>query len=282
MTVRFWGTRGSIPTFNKDTQSFGGNTSCVSIVDKGVMIILDAGSGIKNLSDSNYIKFYNEYHILITHYHFDHIQGLGFFGPFFNPNIKVNIYGPATNSDELIKTLSKYLSPPLFPVRIKDFNAENYFHALPKRSLKIGHLNIESAFISHPGLTLGYRISNGTHTVTYIPDHEVQFGIIDHAIKPNEWTSGYDLAVNTDVLIHDAQYDEEQYESKIGWGHSSFPQAIAFARQSNAKKLYFFHHDPMHTDQKLQEMHMNYVKNAKSKLPFEAVLAKEGDTIELG
>jgi phosphoribosyl 1,2-cyclic phosphodiesterase len=279
MTIRFWGTRGSIPTFNNDTQSFGGNTSCVSIVDKGVMIILDAGSGIKNLADSNYIKLVNEFHILITHYHFDHIQGLGFFGPFFNPNIKVNIYGPASNSDELIKTLSKYLSPPLFPVRIKDFNAENFFYALPKRSLKIGHLDIDSFFVCHPGPTLGYRITNGTSTVTYIPDHEVALGL-QSTSKSNEWTSGYELAKNTDVLIHDAQYDHEQYSSKVGWGHSSFPQAIQFARQSRAKRLYFFHHDPMHSDQRLQELHKMYVLDAPE-LPFEAILAREGDAIEL-
>lgn len=279
MTIRFWGTRGSIPTFNNDTQSFGGNTSCVSVVDKGVMIILDAGSGIKNLADSNYIKLVNEFHILITHYHFDHIQGLGFFGPFFNPNIKVNIYGPASNSDELIKTLSKYLSPPLFPVRIKDFNAENFFYALPKRTLKIGHLDIESFFVCHPGPTLGYRISNGTSTITYIPDHEVALGLRS-ASTSNEWTSGYELARKTDLLIHDAQYDQDQYTSKVGWGHSSFPQAIQFAKQCQAKRLYFFHHDPMHSDQRLQELHKIYVKDAPE-LPFEAILAREGDTIEL-
>ncbi len=277
MTLRFWGTRGSIPTFNQDTQTFGGNTSCVTIVDKGIMIILDAGSGIKNLADSNYIKLFTEFHILITHLHFDHIQGLGFFGPFFNPKIKVNIYGPATNSDELIKNLSKYLSPPLFPVRIKDFNAENYFHALPKRSLKIGHFDIDSAFVCHPGPTLGYRISNGAKTITYLPDHEVALGH-HNGSKANDWTSGYGLAEHSDVLIHDAQYDTAEYQDKIGWGHSSFAQAIAFGQQCKVKKLYFFHHDPMHSDQRLQEIHQNH-KSAE--LSIDTQLAKENETLEL-
>ena len=167
--------------------------------------------------------------ILLTHMHFDHIQGLGFFTPFFNPKNKINIYGPASNSDELIMTLTKYLSPPLFPVRIRDFKAELQFFAMPRRSLKIGHLEIESAFVCHPG--------------------------------------------------HDAQYDHNQYLEKVGWGHSSFPQTIQFAREAKVKKLYFFHHDPMHSDQRLQEMHKIYVPED---LPFEAKLAKESDTIELG
>lgn len=277
MTLRFWGTRGSIPTFNNDTQSFGGNTSCVTLVDQGVMIILDAGSGIKNLADSNYIKFFSEFHILLTHMHFDHIQGLGFFGPFFNPKIKVNIYGPAANSDQLIKNLSKYLSPPLFPVRIKDFNAENHFHALPKRNLKIGHFEIESAFICHPGPTLGYRIFNGKKTITYIPDHEVALGTGKGSIA-DEWISGYDLANESDVLIHDAQYDSDQYKTKVGWGHSSFAQAISFGQQCKVKKLYFFHHDPMHSDMRLQELHQMHKSD---QLKFATFLAKENDTLEL-
>ncbi|MBK8777437.1 MAG: MBL fold metallo-hydrolase [Saprospiraceae bacterium] len=278
MTIRFWGTRGSIPTFNNDTQTFGGNTSCVTIVDDGVMVILDAGSGVKILADSNYIKFFHEFHILLTHMHFDHIQGLGFFSPFFNPKNKINIYGPASNSDELIMTLTKYLSPPLFPVRIRDLKAELQFFAMPRRSLKIGHLEIESAFVCHPGPTLGYRINDEKHTVTYIPDHEVSLGTGDTP-KTHDWTSGFDLAHQADVLIHDAQYDHNQYLEKVGWGHSSFPQTIQFAREAKVKKLYFFHHDPMHSDQRLQEMHKIYVPED---LPFEAKLAKESDTIELG
>jgi phosphoribosyl 1,2-cyclic phosphodiesterase len=280
MTIRFWGTRGSIPTFNSDTVAYGGNTSCVTIVDKGVMIILDAGSGIKNLADSDYIKLFTEFHILITHMHFDHIQGLGFFGPFFNPKITVNIYGPASNSDELIRNLSKYLSPPLFPVRIQDFKADNQFYALPKASLKIGHMQVDAQFLCHPGPTLGYRIHNGKNTVTYIPDHEVALGVKAFPIS-NEWTSGYNLAEQTDVLIHDAQYDADQYVSKIGWGHSSYPQVMQFAKLCKAKKLYFFHHDPMHTDQQLEQLYKTYVQDVISEIPFDAYLAKESDTIEL-
>jgi len=277
MTLQFWGTRGSIPTFNDETQIYGGNTSCLSLVDQGTLIIFDAGSGIKRLTDSEYIKGFKEFHILLTHMHFDHIQGLGFFGPFFNPEVKVNIYGPATNSEELIKTLSKYLSPPLFPVRIRDFKADVQFHALPKRSLKIDHLSVSSAYLCHPGPTMGYRINNEQTSLCYIPDHEVALGVPTFPKSP-AWTSGFDLAADTDLLIHDAQYSDEEYQAKIGWGHSSFTQAIRFAEMCRTKKLFLFHHDPVHSDQQLEELLAAHTPVSKN---FEINLAKEGDQIEL-
>lgn len=277
MTIRFWGTRGSIPSFDENTQTFGGNTSCVSIVADGHIVILDGGTGIKRLADSNYLKFFNHFHIFLTHFHFDHVQGLGFFGPFFDPKNRITIYGPAYNSDELLKTLTKYLSPPLFPVRIKDFLATIDFVAMPRNNIQIGKMQVTSDFICHPGPTLGYRVSDEKHVVTYIPDHEVDLGTEGHS-KPNDWTSGYTLSENTDVLIHDSQYADEEYAAKTGWGHSTFSQSIAFAKRVHAKRLYFFHHDPAHTDQRLQELHY---KHTSGGLPFLAELAKEADTIEL-
>ncbi|MEP7266505.1 MAG: MBL fold metallo-hydrolase [Saprospiraceae bacterium] len=276
MTIRFWGTRGSIPSIDENTLTFGGNTSCVSIVDDGQIIILDGGSGIKRLGDSNYLKFFNRFHIFLTHYHLDHILGLGFFAPFFNPNNTITIYGPAANSEDLMKTLNKYLSPPLFPVRIKDFSAKVDFISMPNKNLKIGPFDIDSAFVCHPGPTLGYRVSTKKYTIAYIPDHEVALGVT--ALKPDEWVSGFSIAKNADVLIHDAQYSTEEYDGKVGWGHSSYHQTIDFAKRTKVKKLYFFHHDPGHTDQRLQELHLLHTRDP---LPFEAHLAKEADTVEL-
>lgn len=277
MTLRFWGTRGSIPTFGDETQIYGGNTSCITLMDEGTLIILDAGSGIKRLTDSEYIKDFNEFHILLTHMHFDHIQGLGFFGPFFNPEARVNIYGPASNSEELIKILSKYLSPPLFPVRIRDFKADVQFHALPRRSLKIDHLSVSSAFVCHPGPTLGYRISNEKSSVCYIPDQEVALGVPRFPKSPL-WTSGYDLAEESNLLIHDSQYDDPEYEEKVGWGHSSYTQAIQFAELCKTKNLFLFHHDPIHSDQRLEELLADHTRVNRS---FQIRLAREGDSIEL-
>lgn len=277
MTLKFWGTRGSIPTFNDETQLYGGNTSCITLMDQGTLVIFDAGSGIKRLSDSEYIKDFKEFHILLTHMHFDHIQGLGFFGPFFNPEARVNIYGPAANSEELIKTLSKYLSPPLFPVRIRDFKADVQFHALPKRSMKIDHLSVNSAYVCHPGPTLGYRLNNDDNVICYIPDQEVALGVRSFP-KSTQWTPGYDLAEGTDLLIHDAQYSEEEYQAKVGWGHSSFRQTIQFGELCRTKKLYLFHHDPVHSDQRLEELLAEY-NTPSTNIMIE--LAKEGESIEL-
>ncbi|HNR06569.1 MAG TPA: MBL fold metallo-hydrolase [Saprospiraceae bacterium] len=277
MRLRFWGTRGSLPTFNSDTQVYGGNTSCLSVENEGELIILDAGSGIKPLADSELVKSIREFHILITHMHFDHIQGLGFFTPFFNSECRVNIYGPASNSEELFKILTKYLSPPLFPVRIRDFKADLQFHALPRRSLRTSHLSINASFVCHPGPTLGFRISDDTHSFCYIPDHEVALGVPAFP-KSAEWTSGYELAAGCDVLIHDAQYDTEQYPAKTGWGHSTYDQAIKFAELCKVRQLYLFHHDPMHSDLKLEEMLARHKDEARNTT---VSLAREGDCIDL-
>lgn len=278
MITRFWGARGSIPTFSKETQNFGGNTPCVSIVEQGQVLILDAGSGIKRFGESEMAKSFTEFHILLTHMHLDHIQGLGFFNPLYNPACTVNIYGPASSPEMLFGELSKYLSPPLFPVRIRDFAADLKFHGLPNAGFNIGPFYINSAYVIHPGPTIGYRVSTAKGVVTYIPDHEMALGTTQFPREP-EWTSGYLLAEKSDLMIHDAQYTPEEYNLRKGWGHSSIVHTLQFGLLAQVKKLALFHHDPIHSDHFLQEM---YLKYAHDQWPFQVIISKEGDAIDLG
>jgi phosphoribosyl 1,2-cyclic phosphodiesterase len=149
--------------------------------------------------------------------------------------------------------LTRYLSPPLFPVRLRDVAARLELHDVPLGPFAIGEMEVRGEVVIHPGQTIGYRISDGQSTVAYLPDHEPALGW-NGLPTSSEWTSGHDLAADADILIHDAQYTAEEYESRIGWGHSRVGDAVQVARMAGAKRLITFHHDPAHDDGELDEM----------------------------
>jgi len=214
--------------------------------------------------------------ILLTHLHFDHIQGLGFFSPLFDRSMEVHIWGPASSRQSLHSRLSRYLSPPLFPVHIRDLPCKLKLHEIDKSEFDIGPFRIQSRYVIHPGPTVGFRISHANKTFTYIPDHEPALGL--HGIVADKkWVSGIDLANEADILLHDAQYTKEQYQQRIGWGHSSMDDAVYFASLAGAKKILLAHHDPSHTDQMLEALVAAVTK--QSGVVFE--LAAEGMEIDL-
>jgi phosphoribosyl 1,2-cyclic phosphodiesterase len=182
----------------------------------------------------------------------DHIQGLGFFGPLYDPRIEVHIWGPASSTLPLEARLSRYLSPPLFTVHLRDI-PRVFCHHVPRPPFDIGPFHIQSSLVCHPGPTVGFRIELDGSVVTYLPDHEPILTIRSNRREP-EWISGYDLAVGSDLLIHDAQYTDEEYEQRVGWGHSSFRHAFEFAAYTGVKNLVPFHHDPSHNDEMLDEL----------------------------
>ncbi|MCT4623601.1 MAG: MBL fold metallo-hydrolase [Schleiferiaceae bacterium] len=252
MKVEVWGCRGSLPSPGPEKNKYGGNTSCVEISEGDTTIILDGGSGIQRLGEK--IGFeHKEVHILLTHLHIDHTMGLGFFLPLYSPKVTVHLYGPAGSTQTLTERLRRYFSPPLFPVRLSELPNHPIIHEVHKSEFNIGSLSISTQYVCHPSATVGYRISNGEKVFCYIPDHELQVGACNFPNEP-EWTSGYNLALNADLLFHDAQYQNAECCDRIGWGHSSFKEAMQFAEMCNVKKLAFFHHDPHRTDDQLESI----------------------------
>lgn len=277
LRVSLWGTRGSIASAGPETVAYGGNTSCVEIEGSdGTMVILDAGTGVRRVGDTYHEP--RRLDILLTHLHMDHIQGLGFFGPFFRDDFEVHIWGPPSTTLDLRERLTRYLSPPLFPVRLRDVAARLELHDVPSEPFELGALTVCAQAVIHPGPTLGYRISDGASTVAYVPDHEPALGARDFPRDP-KWTSGHDVARDVDLLIHDVQYTAEEYERRQGWGHSRVSDAVSLASMAGARRLVTFHHDPAHDDAALDAM----LAHARELAPdgLEVLPGREGDTFRL-
>ena len=278
MQVTLWGTRGSLAAPGPETVRYGGNTSCVEVRGPGnALVVLDAGTGIQRLG-ATLRGGEGRIDLLLTHLHMDHIQGLGFFEPLYDPAREIHIWGPPSPTLDLRTRLARYLSPPLFPVRLRDLPCRLTLHNVPPERFEVGGLEIEAALVCHPGSTVGYRISDGRHALAYLPDHEPALGVRGFP-GPREWTSGYDLAAEVDLLIHDAQYTTEEYRARIGWGHSAIRDAIAFAGLAGARRLIPFHHDPTHDDAMLDRL--DRAVRASSDLPFGIVAGVEGATLEV-
>ena len=277
MKIKLWGVRGSITTTGPETAYYGGNTSCVDVWEDGCMLVLDGGSGIQRLVVSNELTT-KRIDVLLTHLHMDHIQGLGFFTPLFDPSMEVHIWGPASITRTLHSRLSRYLSPPLFPVLIRDLPCKLTLHEIQNSHFTIGPFTIHSNYVIHPGPTVGYRVSGRRSTFTYIPDHEPALGK-NGIIKNSQWLSGFDLAAGADLLLHDAQYTGQEYINKKGWGHSSMEDAGLFASMTGVKRVLFAHHDPSRTDIQLDNIFTAFQE--KTSYPFNYQLAREGMEIIL-
>ena len=276
MKISIRGVRGSIPTTGTDTSYYGGNTSCAVVSENDSLLVLDGGSGLQKFKLLN--AAVKRVDILLTHLHLDHIQGLGFFLPFFDPSLEIHIWGPASNTQRLHSRLSRYLSPPLFPVLLRDLPCKLLLHEIENSSFEIGHFAIDSRFIIHPGPTVGFRIKGHHSVFTYLPDHEPALGSLGMRAQ-KAWISGIDLALNADLLLHDAQYTAQEYEIKVGWGHSSMDDAIRFADLSGVKHLLLSHHDPYRSDEQLNELMADLKKRIDCSFKYEP--AVEGMTIEL-
>lgn len=233
---------------------YGGNTSCVEVRSSSdELIILDAGTGLLPLANGIDLSGIKTVHLLLTHLHLDHIQGLGFFPPLWDPSFSMVVWGPPSPTETLEARLSRYLSPPLFPLQISGLSSRVEFRDVPVDPIEIGTARITAQPVSHSGPTVGYRIEDAGVSMTYIPDHEPAHGKDLEAVEP-EWISGFVLAHGTDLLLHDAQYTEQEYPTFMGWGHSSVRHAVTFAQRVEAKKLLLFHHDPKHSDEALESL----------------------------
>jgi phosphoribosyl 1,2-cyclic phosphodiesterase len=260
MRVKVWGARGSIPSPGPETTRFGGNTSCVEVtLSDGTTVVLDAGTGLRNLG----LRMTGEgrqVNILLTHLHLDHIQGLMFFAPAFSPESELVIWGPEAPDAPLLDRIARYISAPLAPVEVRELPCRVSFKDAPHTEWRIGSATVRAASITHRGPTLGYRITDGDTSLCYIPDHEPVLGGELARIEA-EWISGYELAREATLLLHDCQYTDEEYANHVGWGHSSLGDTLAFARRTQPERLLLFHHDPMHTDDFLDAFHATAVEH---------------------
>jgi phosphoribosyl 1,2-cyclic phosphodiesterase len=280
MKARVWGCRGSLAAPGADTIRYGGNTSCVEVrLHSGPRLVLDAGTGMRALGVAIDRQPVDEVHVLLTHLHLDHLQGLGFFRPLFRPGVDMHVWGPASPVQSLADRIAIYLSPPLFPVRLADIPARVTFHDAPEKPVTIGSATVRAAKVTHQGPTVGYRIEENGRTLVFLPDHEPSIGV-HLADEPPVWISGNDLAHEADVLFHDAQYRDDEYAQHVGWGHSGTEQVMGFAHKAAAHSLVLFHHDPYHVDEALDALLVDARKRWDGAAE-QVCLAREGMTITL-
>jgi ribonuclease BN (tRNA processing enzyme) len=277
--VHYWGARGSIPAPRAEMALHGGNTSCVELtLSDGTEVILDAGTGITDLGRAR-SGGDKPVHLLLTHLHLDHIQGLMFFEPLFDPTAEVRVSGPIAFGGSLLSRLARYISAPLAPIEIRELPATVSFHDVPSGRFQLGPATVETAFVNHRGPTLGFRITDGDVTVTYIPDHEPALGQSLDRSSPG-WISGYELAREADLLIHDAQYTEDEYAGRVGWGHSATEHVVSFARRCGVRRLALFHHDPLHEDPMVRSM-TQAAQAALDGSVEDVSAAREGESVEI-
>jgi phosphoribosyl 1,2-cyclic phosphodiesterase len=280
MRLKIWGCRGSVPTPGAATIRYGGNTSCIELTaDDDTALVLDAGSGIRQLGVDLLERGIHRIHLLLTHLHLDHFEGLRFFTPLWDARVKLDIWGPRSPVFTLHDRIARSFSPPLFPLELQAAPADVTFHDVPHGRWTIGGTTLEAALVVHRGPTVGYRIESVGATIAYLPDHEPALaGGIDE--RPLDWLSGSAIAAGADVLVHDAQYFEHEYEERIGWGHSSVADTVAYSRAVGAQQLVLFHHEPEHSDDDLDRLEAQ-ARSLAENGGAPPTLAREGMVLEL-
>jgi phosphoribosyl 1,2-cyclic phosphodiesterase len=251
MYVRFWGTRGSIATPGPQTAHYGGNTSCVEVrADDGTLMILDCGTGARELglhllrSGQRPLRL----HLLIGHTHWDHIQGFPFFDPVFLPDTELNLYAPRNFQHSLEEVLAGQMQAPYFPVKFHDLRSCIRYTELEEECFRLGEVLVETQYLNHTAPTIAYRLSSGGASVAYVTDHEPFWNAAGQVFHHPGDQRHIDFLKGTDLIIHDAQYTQEEYRRKMSWGHSTIEYATDVAVAAGASRLALFHHDPSHDD----------------------------------
>lgn len=280
--VRVWGCRGSVAAPDRALGKYGGNTSCVEVLmPENQRLIFDAGTGIRMLGNQILSESPIRTALLLTHYHWDHIQGLPFFKPLYVAGNEVHIYGPAESNDALTAKIQREMGGDYFPISIEAFRAAVRFVGIREQSFDCLGVPISTLYMMHPGRTLGYRLESGGTSVVFAPDNElfpesVRPELCDEALRLACFASGASL------LIHDATYSDAAYPSKRGWGHSSGTNLARVAAAAGVKKVLLFHHDPDNDDPEVEVIHREFQEEiARLGAAVESEPAREGASYEV-
>lgn len=264
--LRFWGVRGSIPTPGQGTVKFGGNTSCVELRVPGEIVILDAGTGLRMLGKE--LAREGADHpmnltVLLTHTHWDHIQGLPFFQPLFKSSNRIRILGYEGARLDLEGVLNRQMENPFFPIGLREVPANVDIIELHDLQFDVGRLKVEACFANHPGICVGYKVHTPHGTIAFFPDNELSSNDLGQQAKLSAGHLGtkrtpreriVTFIQNVDVLVMDSQYDCEEYKEHVGWGHGCVDDVVNVAAEAKVKQLFMFHHDPDHDDEKVCQM----------------------------
>jgi len=260
LKVTFWGTRGSIASPGADTVRYGGNTSCVEIRAGGHVLIFDAGTGVRALGLALARDFKDRpltVHLFVSHTHWDHIQGFPFFVPAYRPETTIHVYGASGQGRSLEKVLRGQMEADYFPVGLADLSATIDVHEFRASPFDIGDIRVDATYVNHPSMNLAYRVTCGGRQVVYATDHEPYAKTLEHVAGRGEEGRVFgerldrelvDFGMGVDLYIADAQYTDEEYPARVGWGHSPLSAAVELGLAARVKSLALFHHDPMHSD----------------------------------
>ena len=276
-TITFWGTRGSTPCHGPDVERFGGNTSCTTVTFPGhAPIVFDLGTGLRDFGRTFPKEQPFVGHCLVSHLHWDHIQGLPYFSPMLHPQTKLHVYAPNQDDGRAIgEVFGSLIKPPTFPIELDAFPGRVEFREVGDERFEAGGVAVTAARVPHVGTTLGFRAEAAGASVAYVSDHQ-QPGVDD--LTPS--AAVVELARGVDVLIHDAQYSPEEFAAKSDWGHSTADYAFAVARAAGVRRLVLFHHDPARHDDELAEEQRRWAERGAAG-GVEVITASDGLTITI-
>ncbi len=295
MKVKFWGVRGSIPCPGGNTSKYGGNTPCIEVLGGREIIVLDAGTGIRELGlQLSAQKKPLKIHLLLSHTHWDHIQGFPFFTPIYSPGNELVVYGPKALEKTLDETLLFQMQYNYFPVRGVELAARVEFKEIGEETFSIGDVQVSTKPMNHPIRVLAYRFSRNGKSGVYTGDNEPYYDVLEDQgvrrdtsiIRRNDFIKDcnqrvVDFCRGADILIADSQYTDEEYQTKRGWGHCSISHVFNLARQAAVRKLVIFHHEPVHDDAAMDAIERDVLERArKAGGGFEVVVAREGLVVD--